>query len=88
MQTHKPCMDCGKPFRVRPYLAVARCSKCVKWAVINRDIKRGAVSEKIDIKWIDCPYCSVSGLMNEKVLILHVNAIHPDKLVIIDRDYI
>ena len=46
------------------------------------------MSKQIPLKWLSCPYCDVDGLMNEKVLILHVNAIHPDKLVIIDRPYI
>ena len=46
------------------------------------------MSKEIPLKWLNCPYCSVDGLMNEKALLIHVYAIHPDKLVIIDRDYI
>ena len=44
--------------------------------------------KEIEIKWLSCLYCSVSGLMTEKALILHLNAIHPDKLAVIERDYI
>ena len=46
------------------------------------------MKDNISLKWLSCPYCSVSGLMNEKALILHVNAIHPDKLAIIERPYV
>lgn len=46
------------------------------------------MSNKIQIKWLSCPFCEVDGLMNERALILHVNAIHPDKLAVIERDYI
>ena len=36
--------------------------------------------KETEIKWIDCPYCSVSGLMSELALIMHVNRVHKNRL--------
>ena len=38
------------------------------------------MNKDLEIKWLDCPYCLVSGLMNEKALIFHVGRVHKDRL--------